>query len=185
MRGEDFTPSASQPQPLRFPAGRAVTVRRMQLADADDVQSYFRALSLASRHNRFLGALSEVSPAEIDRMCGDDSERQATLLVDMRGEGLRQMIAEARYALAQDGVCEIALSVTDAWQRRGVGTLLLHLLEQRAREFGAHAIVADALRSNDAVKGLTRRCGFSIRPELGDARLMRLVKELAPRAAAA
>jgi GNAT superfamily N-acetyltransferase len=41
--------------------------------------------------------------------------------------------------------CEIALSVADAWQRKGVGTLLLRNLECRARRLGARFLFGDVL----------------------------------------
>jgi GNAT superfamily N-acetyltransferase len=185
MRGEGFAPEVLLPHTQRLPAGSAVRVRRMRRTDADSVQSYIRGLSAESRRNRFLGALSEVSPAELERMCGDGGDQQATLLVAAPSAGSHRIVAEARCVVTHAGLCEVALSVTDAWQRRGLGTLLLQLVERRARELGAEAIVADALRSNDAIKRLGQKCGFSVRPGLGEARLMRLIKTLAPRAAAA
>ena len=56
---------------------------------------------------------------------------------------------------------EIALSVTDCWQRRGLGLLLMQAIECRARAFGArHLFRNEVLRTNTAMKGLARKAGF-------------------------
>ncbi len=89
------------------------------------------------------------------------------------------MIAEAIQAIApQSQRCEIALSVTDAWQRKGLGTLLLSHMECRARLLGARYLVGDVLRTNDAMRGLARKAGFAIRGPFKDARLIEIVKDL-------
>src|SRR5262249_19148680 len=75
--------------------------------------------------------------------------------------------------------CEFALSVADAWQRRGLGTPLLRLIECRARMLGARQLFGDVLRSNAPMKGLARKTGFSLRAPVSDARLVEIVKNLA------
>src|SRR5260370_9083284 len=93
--------------------------------------------------------------------------------------GETAMIAEAIQAIApQSQRCEIALSVTDAWQRKGLGTLLLSHMECRARLLGVRDLVGDVLRTNDAMKGLARKSGFAIRGPFKDARLIEIVKDL-------
>jgi acetyltransferase len=74
--------------------------------------------------------------------------------------------------------CEFALSVTDPWQRRGLGTLLLRLIECRARLIGARYLFGDVLATNAAMKCLARRRGFLLRTPVTDARLIEIVKDL-------
>ena len=45
-----------------------VTVRPMWPGDGERLQTYIRGLSRESRHNRFLGALNELSPMELARL---------------------------------------------------------------------------------------------------------------------
>lgn len=60
------------------------------------------------------------------------------------------------------------------------GTLLVADMERRATSLGARRIAADSLRSNEPMKALARRTGFSIADVPSDARLVRIVKELTP-----
>src|SRR5882757_882759 len=50
---------------LRLRAGKSVMVRFVEPRDADALQGYFRSLSVRSRYNRFLGAMSELPQTQI------------------------------------------------------------------------------------------------------------------------
>ena len=166
---------------LRLRGGEVVSVRPMRPGDGERLQTYIRGLSRESWHNRFLGALNELSAMELARLGRSDHEDHATLIVETVHEGDRRIVAEARYAMMHDRpTCEVALSVTDDWQRRGLGTALIEILTARARRLGAQVMVADALRTNEAIRGLARKTDLAIRPDIGDARLIRLVKTIAP-----
>jgi GNAT superfamily N-acetyltransferase len=158
-----------------------VTTRPMEAHDIDRVQSYVRGLSQESRRNRFLGAVNELSPTELKRLSDLDRVSSAMLITELQIAGASRMIGEARYAMTGDK-CEVALSVSDSWQRRGIGSALLELLERCACDLKAREIVAEAFESNEAVKRLTTKFGFTIRRVVGDARLVRMVKTVRPHA---
>jgi acetyltransferase len=158
-----------------------VTTRPVGAHDMDHVQSYVRGLSPESRRNRFLGALNELSLAELKRLTDLDCTSSAMLIAEAQIAGAPRMIGEARYAMIGDR-CEVALSVTDSWQRRGLGSALLEILESCARALDAREIVAEGFHSNEAVRRLTTKFGFTIRPIVSDARLIRMVKTIRPHA---
>src|SRR3984893_17131469 len=104
--------------------GETVAVRPARPQDSGMIGAYIRALSFASRRNRFLGSVNEMSANELYRMThGDDVARPALIVGTVVG-GARVLIGEARYALMPDGLsCEFALSVAEAWRHKGIGTL--------------------------------------------------------------
>jgi GNAT superfamily N-acetyltransferase len=164
---------------FRLPGGDAVTVRPIHSDDAGRLQAYLRDLSAHSRRNRFLGALSELSPREIARLAAMDRPGELALVAFADGGREGEFIAEAIHVIAPEtGRCEFALSVADAWQRRGLGTLLLRLIECRARLIGARDLFGDVLRDNAAMTGLARKLGFALRGPVADARLVEIVKDL-------
>ncbi len=57
--------------------------------------------------------------------------------------------------------------------------MLLRNLDCRARLFGARYLIADVLRTNEAMKGLARKAGFAISGRSREARLIEIVKDLA------
>src|SRR5262249_10151700 len=155
-----------------LPDGAPVLVRPIRPQDAGLLQAYLGQLTPATRRNRFLGALNELSPRELMRLVHMDCTGACALLA-FAGTGQdAAMIGEAIAVIAPaSGRGEIALSVMDAWQGRGVGALLMQAIECRARRSGARYLFGDVLRTNTAMKGLARRAGFSIRSPFTDARL--------------
>lgn len=63
---------------------------------------------------------------------------------------------------AYDHVADISVYVERAWRGRGVGTLLLGALEERARETGFHKLVLAGFPENEAALALYRRQGFRV-----------------------
>ncbi len=164
---------------FRLRQGERITVHAIRPQDADSLQAYVRGLSSETRRNRFLGAVSELTPARVEHLIHMDRPHQVALLGFARTGAESQIVAEAMLVKAPNSRrCEIALSVADAWQRKGVGTLLLRTLECRARMLGARFLFGDVLRTNTAMKWLARRAGFSIRTTFTDARLVEVDKDL-------
>src|SRR5438128_2243400 len=153
--------------------------------DASILQAYVRALAPDARYTRFFGPLRELPPAELDRVIHLDLRNQLALIAETRLDGAPIVIGEARYALAPDRVdCEFAVSVADGWRGKGLGALLLGDVECRARKLGARRLVGDVLRANEAMQALARKIGFGMAAVPGDARLVRVVKDLASSPAA-
>jgi GNAT superfamily N-acetyltransferase len=163
---------------LNLPGGERVTVRPVCPRDSEALQAYVRTLSPQARYKRFFGPLRELPPAELDRVIHLHPPDQLGLIAQTRADAV---IGEARYALSPDRrECEFALSVADAWHGKGVGRLLLADLESRARSLGARRLVGDVLRTNEAMQALARKAGFGMAGVPSDAKLVRVVKDLAP-----
>jgi acetyltransferase len=154
-----------------------VAVRPARPNDANRINAYIRGLSFASRYTRFLGPLNELTPAELHRMTHGNAVAPAALIVESGDQNVRTVIGEARYVL--DGIAgEFALSVSDAWRGKGVGTLLMGIIEQRATLGGAHYLVGDVLRSNQPMLALARKLGFTVTRPVLDDRMFKVTKRL-------
>lgn len=165
---------------LRLRSDRPVTVRFVEPHDAEALQAYFRALSTRSRYNRFLGAISELPPAELDRFLHVGDADRFSVVAVMTIDGAETIIGEARYAFDADtDSFEFGLSIDDRWRGHGVGSALLGNLECRAAAFGAMRLFGDTLRSNDAMIGLARKPGFAFMHSPGDWKLVRFEKHIA------
>ena len=170
---------------LRLPAGGCVTLRPVGASDGAVLQAYVRGLSSESRYNRFFGALNELPPSELEHVTHLDRTHEVALVAEADVDGAPIVVAEARYALSRERrECEFALSIADTWHRKGIGTLIMADVERRAASLGAERLVADVLRSNAPMKALARKAGFGLADVPRDARLIRIVKDLAsPRTA--
>ena len=168
---------------LGLPGGRSITVRFVEPRDAKALQGYFRALSVRSRYNRFLGAMSELPQAELDHFIHAGEHDRFSVIAVMTIDGFETIVGEARYGFEPDTASfEFGLSIDDRWQGQGVGSALLRNLECRAAAFGAERLFGDTLRSNDVMMGLARKSGFSFTRNPDDWKLVRFEKhiELAP-----
>jgi len=166
---------------LRLPGGADVTLRPVGPDDGGALQAYVRALSWQSRYNRFFGALNELPPSELEHVTHLDRNCELALLAETRALGAPLVIGEARYAFSRERrECEFALSIADAWRGKGIGTLIMADMERRVRSLGAERLVADVLRANEPMKALARKAGFTMADVPRDAKLIRIVKDLAP-----
>jgi RimJ/RimL family protein N-acetyltransferase len=159
--------------------GKCVTVRFVEPRDAEALQDYFRSLSVRSRHNRFLGAVSELSPAELDHFIHVGEDDRFSVIATVTADGVETVVGEARYGFEPDnGSFEFGLSIDDRWQGHGIGSALLRNLECRAAAFGAKYLFGDTLRSNEVMIGLARKSGFTLAPAPGDWKLVRFEKHI-------
>jgi len=166
---------------LRSRSGTAVTVRFVEPRDAEALQNYFRGLTTRSRYNRFLGAMSELPPAELDRFIHVGEADRFSVLATMKVDGFETIVGEARYAFnAEISSFEFGLSIDDRWQGQGIGKALLSNLECRAAAFGAERLFGDTLRSNDMMIGLARKSGYAFKQSPGDWKLVRFEKHIDP-----
>jgi GNAT superfamily N-acetyltransferase len=169
---------------LRLRNGRPLTVRFVEPGDADALQAYFRALTVRSRYNRFLGAVSELPPSELGHFIHAGEDDRFSVIAVMMIDGYETIVGEARYGFEADTArFEFGLSIDDRWQGQGIGSALLGNLECRAAAFGAERLFGDTLRSNDVMIGLARKSGFAFMPSPGDWKLVRFEKhiDVAPR----
>lgn len=164
---------------LMLRSGKSIRIRFVEPGDAQDLQSYFRGLSVRSRYNRFLGAISELPHAELDHFIHIGEDDRFSVVATMMVDGFETIVGEARYAFdCGTDHFEFGLSVDDLWQGQGIGSALLKNLECRAAAFGAQHLFGDTLRSNDAMLSLARKSGFTIAPTPGDWKLVRFEKHI-------
>jgi GNAT superfamily N-acetyltransferase len=166
-------------QVSRLPGGESLTIRPVRRRDAGALQAYFRALSSECRYRRFLGAMAELTGKQLARFTEMDGPDALVLLAFAEIGGTSRLIGEAVLVTVPGGTrSEMALSVADDWQRKGVGSALVRDLECRARIGGARYLYGDVLRTNIAMKNLARKMGFALRSPFTDARLIEIGKDL-------
>jgi RimJ/RimL family protein N-acetyltransferase len=166
---------------LRLRDGSTLTVRLVAPGDGEVLQSYFRKLSSASRYNRFLGAMSELPPSQLDHFVHAGEDDRFSVIAVMAIEGRETIVGEARYGFeSRTANFEFGISIDDRWQGQGIGAALLGNLECRAAALGATRIFGDTLRSNEAMISLARKSGFAFLRHPDDWKLVRFAKPIDP-----
>jgi RimJ/RimL family protein N-acetyltransferase len=160
---------------LRLRDGRVVDVRRLERGDRSLLAAAIGRLSDDSRYLRFGTTLPRVGERELDRLVDVDHHgHEALLAVDpLTSRG----VAVVRYVKVPDelGVVELAAAVADDWQGTGLGSSLLAVLMQRARDEGHSALRASVLATNYRSIAILRRAGFGALPGAGVLREYELV----------
>lgn len=151
-------PLASQQADLvRLRDGAELTIGRITPEDAPLLADAFARLSEESRRLRFLAPKPSLSPAELRYLTDVDGHRhEALAAIDPqtgRGIAIGRFVRDPH----DPGRAEVAITVVDDWQRRGVGRLLLERLTDRARDEGIRRFNALVSVDNRKMQGLLDR----------------------------
>jgi succinyl-CoA synthetase alpha subunit/GNAT superfamily N-acetyltransferase len=143
--------------------GTVASVREATAMDRESIRQFFHDLSPDSRRKRFFTP-TEPSNAVIERMADStDPHRAFTLIVHrLRSESLLP-VAIASYIAIDPDVAEVAFAVDDAFQGKGLSTLLLERLAIRAAQNGFEKFHASTLSDNSPMLEVFRDSGFAIR----------------------
>jgi RimJ/RimL family protein N-acetyltransferase len=146
------------PRAYRLADGALVHVRHVRPSDERMLRAAFRELSARSRYQRFLGPVSELSDALWRYLCDVDG-RDHVAFVALDAESRAVGVARFVRQWMTPSSAEVAITVADAWQRRGLGGLLVALLVESARSGGVEAFVAYAIPNNVGIRRLLARHG--------------------------
>jgi acetyltransferase len=154
---------------VRLRDGSGLLLRPIRPEDAALEQAFVEGLSPESRRMRFQSGLISLSPAMLARFTQIDYDREMALVaIATTGRGDRE-VGVCRYVQLPGGRdCEFAIAVADAWQRRGLGRLMLARLIGVARERGLRSMVGWVLASNEGMLALCTRLGFTDEGVPGD-----------------
>jgi GNAT superfamily N-acetyltransferase len=146
-----------------------IQIRPLTAADRGRLAEEFSHLSEQTRRRRFGGLATRLSERDLDRLMDVDHHKHEALAAIEPGTD--RIIGVARYIALRDdpAAAEVALEVTDAWQRHGIGRRLLAELADRARAEGIPRVVAYVSRDNLPVLRWIKRAGGIIESYEGDA----------------
>jgi len=146
--------------------GGGARVRPIKPEDAGLIRDFFETLGPESRYFRFFRIKESLEAKEVDFFTQVDYVDRMALIALLEGK----MIAVARYD--REGhdatAAEVAFSVADKHQGRGIGTQLLQLLTNHARSHGIERFHAYVLPENRQMMRLFRNSGYEMTRTLDD-----------------
>jgi len=135
--------------------GAPLTVRAIELCDVEHLARLFGRLSRESVRLRFFSPISRVPRPTLLRL-SDVYHFRRDALVALDGD---EIVGVARYGKSlapREHEAELAVTIEDAWQHRGLGRLLTQRLAAVAAERGFETFVARILPENRAARALLR-----------------------------
>jgi GNAT superfamily N-acetyltransferase len=137
--------------------GERVSIRPIHKQDLELERSFLTRLSPKSRRLRFLDTINSPSDELLNQLVDIDLSRDVAFVALTVGKATEQEIGVARLCGDPDGrTAEFAVTVSDEWQRLGVGTRLMrHLMDS-----------ASDAANNAAMRGFARHlgCNFEMDP---------------------
>jgi RimJ/RimL family protein N-acetyltransferase len=156
--------------------GSLVLVRPLRPTDRRVLAAAVLALSDDTRYKRFASPKPRLTERDLDHLLDlDHHDREALVAYEpITGRGL----AVVRYARTPDDAeaVEIAATVVDDWQGRGLGGALVDVLAEHARRHGFRRLRATVLADNRASLAMLRGRGFA--RSGGDGALLEYAREL-------
>jgi GNAT superfamily N-acetyltransferase len=147
----------------------ALRVRDLCPGEEAALLEIFDGLGTRSRQLRFLAPKTRLTSADLRHLSAVDGHAHVAVVAEAGPDS--RPVGVARFVRDQGdpGTADVAVTVVDDWQRRGVGTLLSTALARRARQVGVRRLTMAMLVENDgAVRLLHRMHGRIDRLEIDE-----------------
>src|SRR5437764_5704314 len=124
-------------------------LRPLESSDRERLAAAFARLSPESRYQRFLTPKPKLLAGDLDELTQlDHVTRDAVVAVERRTD---RLVGVARYGShgGDDSAADVAVTIADDWQGRGLGVKLTCLLLDRAARHGIARVTAAGLGASD------------------------------------
>ena len=144
--------------------GRTCHIRPIRPTDGPALEEFHKGLSEETLYMRFFTASQELMAKDIERLLHADYRDHVGLLAIVGGA----VVGIGNYDSVGRAEGEIAFTISDAHQGRGLGSVLLEHLAAVARENGVHRFRAEVLSGNKKMLATFAAAGYTPSQELED-----------------
>ena len=169
-RIHDCLPNTFYPRwPETLRDGSHVLIRPIHPEDAQAEREFIEGLSPEARRFRFLGSMSHPSDRVIAQLTDIDYTHEMAFVATVSEGDSERIVGVSRYSADQEGRnCECAVTVSDEWQNRGLGTALMKHLIEVARGNGIRRMYSIDAADNVRMRELAHYLGFHTRTDPDD-----------------
>lgn len=147
-------------RPLALRSGVRLRLRPVRPDDEPRLEEMFNRLSRHTVYHRFFAPYHRLRADWYRRFANVDYRARLALVAEDEQAGHLLIRAVARYEPdATPGVAEVAVVVEDAWQNRGVGSVLLDAVLEAGEARGIRSFTAHVLADNRRMLHVLRRLG--------------------------
>jgi ribosomal protein S18 acetylase RimI-like enzyme len=140
--------------------GSPAEIRALRPDDEADMLTALEHTSAQSLQRRFFAMKRHFSDKERAFFMKVDFTNHVALVVLGQDAGGKIVVGGGRYITFEPGRAEMAFVVIDAWQGRGIGSMLMRHLVEIARQSGLKELTAEVLPENAAMLHVFRKSGF-------------------------
>ena len=143
--------------------GRTVKIRALRPDDETSMLAAIDRTGTESLKRRFFVTKREFSDMETAFFMNIDFVNHVALVAEIDEDGKTAIVGGGRYVVVESGHAEVAFIVVDAYQRHGIGAILVRHIVGLARAAGLKQLAADVLPENVAMLNVLGKLGFQIR----------------------
>jgi ribosomal protein S18 acetylase RimI-like enzyme len=158
--------------------GCAIEIRALRREDEADMLAAVGKTSAQSLQRRFFVMKRHFSDKELAFFLDVDFNNHVAIVAVAEERGGKVIVGGGRYIVFEPGRAEMAFVVIDAWQGRGIGSLLMRHLVEIANSAGLKELTAEVLPENAAMIKVFGKFGFRPAPRR-DPQVLHLVRKLA------
>jgi ribosomal protein S18 acetylase RimI-like enzyme len=140
--------------------GSQIEVRSLRPEDENDMLAAVARTSAQSLRRRFFAVKRGFSENERDFFMNIDFRNHVALVALAQEDGRSVIVGGGRYIVFEPGRAEMAFVVVDAWQGRGIGSILMRHLVKIAGNIGLQELTAEVLPENTAMLKVFGKFGF-------------------------
>jgi len=140
--------------------GRRVEIRALRPADRNALEAAIDRTSPLSLYRRFFAVKTVFTESEAHFFIDVDFKKHVAIVAVADENGDPVIVGGGRYVMVADGRAEVAFTVIDAYQGKGLGGLLLKHLCAIARSSGLRQFIAEVLPDNRPMLALFEHCGL-------------------------
>ena len=146
--------------------GGRILIRQLLPSDRDELAQRYLQLSPAARRLRFFNAPDHLSERLLDYLMDVDGPDHCALVAFAIDEEDTPGVGLARYVRSREdpAAAEAAVTVLDAYQKRGIATAVLRRLADEARQNGISTFTASVMWENRALLDGLRAFGAEVTP---------------------
>ena len=159
--------------------GADVCIRPLRPNDRVREIAFINSLSERTRFLRLMAPLRFLPPHLLNQFMDIDYNARMALVASVVNDGVEEFVGVARYGATDDPTTvEMAVTVTDLWQRNGVARLLIAQLMKYAASRGFARMCGFVLTENHGMLALARSLGFHAHYDSTE-HLIQITRELA------
>jgi RimJ/RimL family protein N-acetyltransferase len=145
-------------RPVTLRDGTLVRLRPIRSDDGAALVALFGRLSERTIYQRFFTVRRSLPTEWVHLFTHVDYDRRMAIVAERNTQDGPEVVGVVRYDVTEPAdTAEIAVVVEDAWQRQGLGTILLHAIMRAGEARGIRTFRVDVLAENRAMLRLLAR----------------------------
>jgi GNAT superfamily N-acetyltransferase len=140
--------------------GRSIEIRALRPDDETQMLAALSRTGQQSLYRRFFGVKKGFSQREKAFFLNVNFTDHVALVATIKQSDDTAIVGGARYVVAAPGIAEVAFTVIDDFQGKGLGSALLRHLVLLAKRASLKQLIADVLPENTSMMNIFRQSGL-------------------------